>query len=298
MSFIFTLVTPPSYLTSSYTKIIEHNFPFLNHQWLSQDEAIDLYAPAFIKHQDQALEIYNQIKNNLPLNQADLFLTTSQNRKKRLLIADMDSTIVRTETLDDLASKVGIGERISAITKRAMNGELNFEEALKERIKLLKNISVDYLKETWNKTKLNKGAKLLVATMKNHGAYTVLISGGFTYFTERVSQACHFNENHANKLSIQNNKLDGTIIPPILGKEAKLHHLKRIIKLLNLSIEESIAIGDGANDLPMLKYAGLGLGFYPKPIVAKQLVNKIQHTSLTSALFIQGYKRSEFIIQQ
>lgn len=295
MSYIFTLVTPPALLAQSTVDFILHNFSYLTPCWLSHEEAIDFIVPASLTGQKEALTLYQQLKEKLPIDKADLFFTHTESRKKRLLIADMDSTIVANETLDDLAEEIGIGKRIAAITKRAMNGELDFETALKERIALLKNSSTDFLEKTWNKTKLNKGAETVVATMKKQGAYTALISGGFTYFTEKVSNICQFDENHANRLSIQNNQLDGTVILPILGKEAKLFHLQRLIKKLNLSIDESMAIGDGANDLPMLQFAGLGIGFHPKPVVSKQILNKIEFTSLLSALFIQGYKRSDFV---
>lgn len=294
MSFIFTLVTPPSLLNQSIIDRVRQKFSYLNYQWLSHEEAIDFIAPASINNLTGALTLYQDIKKSLDIDEADFFITCSTHRKKRLLIADMDSTIVKNETLDDLAAEAGIGDRISAITERAMNGELDFETALKERIALLKNVSINFLEKTWNKTKLNEGAKILVATMKNHYAHTALISGGFTYFTEKVSQICQFDENHANQLSFQDNMLDGKIIPPILGKEAKLNHLQRLTKELSLSNDETMAIGDGANDLPMLSSAGLGIGFYPKPIVAEKIINKIQHTSLLSALFVQGYKRNEF----
>lgn len=295
MVYIFTLVTPPSLLSESIVKKIKNQYSSLHLEWLSQKEALDLTAPSYLTTKKEALSLYEDIRQYLNLNQADFFITSSYHRKKRLLVADMDSTIVHSETLDDLASEVGIGKQIAAITNRAMNGELVFADALKERIALLKDVPALLLEKTWQKIKLNEGAKTLVATMKKNQAYTALISGGFTFFTEKVSQLCGFDEHHANQLSLKNNKLDGTVIPPILGKEAKLSQLQRLIDRLNISVEESMTIGDGANDLPMLTYAGLGIGYYPKPIVAHQIINQIQHTSLLSALFIQGYQRSQFV---
>lgn len=294
MNYILTLVTPPSLLDHSITDLASLIIPLDKAVWLSEQEALDI--PLLdIKDQAKALSTLQHLKTTLSGKPVDVFLTYSEYRKKKLLIADMDSTIVQSETLDDLAAEVGIGKKIAAITKRAMNGELVFTDALNERIALLKGVSADLLEKTWQHTLLNPGAKTLVATMKKYQAHTALISGGFTFFTQKVADACGFHENHANRLSITNNELDGTVIPPILGKEAKLFHLKRLTKELNLQPEESLTIGDGANDLPMLTHAGLGIGYYPKPIVGEQITNVIQHTSLYSALFIQGYRKSDFV---
>ncbi|MDI2113420.1 phosphoserine phosphatase SerB [Commensalibacter nepenthis] len=293
LPYVITIVAPPSLLNQNILDLIEPYYSLKNAQWLSPQEAIDieLLTNSF----DESKSIFEKIKAALKSEKIDVFLTSMISRKKKLLIADMDSTIVQSETLDDLATEVGIGEQIAAITKRAMNGELVFADALNERIALLKNVSADLLEKTWQHTKLNDGAQTLVATMKKKHAHTALISGGFTFFTQKVADKCGFHENHANQLGIQDNKLNGTVIPPILGKEAKLFHLNRLTQELNLTENDSITIGDGANDLPMLTNAGLGIGYYPKPIVAKQLLNIIQHTSLRSALFIQGYTATEFI---
>lgn len=294
MPSILTLVTPPTLLDQSIIDLISSILPTQNLQWLSEQEALDTPLPEHKDH-EQTIHITQKIKQTLSNKPVDVFVTHSEFRKKKLLIADMDSTIVQSETLDDLASEVGIGEQIAAITKRAMNGELVFADALNERISLLKGVSADLLEKTWQHTQLNKGAKTLVATMKKYKAYTALISGGFTFFTQNVANICGFDENHANRLSISDNKLDGTVIPPILGKEAKLFHLKRLTEELKINPQETVTIGDGANDLPMLTHAGLGIGYYPKPIVAEQIVNIIQHTSLESVLFMQGYHRSDFV---
>lgn len=294
MTYLLTLVTPPKFLTQSFVDKILSSYSSLHYEWLSYQEAIDLIPMASL-HKNDAFHLFTDLKKTLNTERVDLFLTSSYQRKKKLFIADMDSTIVQSETLDDLANEVGIGEQIASITKRAMNGQLEFAEALKERIALLNNISTELLEKTWQKIYLNDGAKTLLATMKNNSTYTVLVSGGFTFFTERVAKICGFDENHANRFDIQEGRLTGKVIPPILGKEAKLMHLQRLVNTLNLSTDETMAIGDGANDLSMLSYAGIGIGFRPKPIVAQQILNKIQHTSLLSALFIQGYKRSQFI---
>lgn len=294
MNYILTLVALPNTLDQSIIDLTTQIIPIDKAVWLSEQEAIDIPL-SNIHEQNQALSVFQHVKTTLSAKPIDVFLSHSDYRKKKLLIADMDSTIVQSETLDDLATEVGIGEKIAAITKRAMNGELIFADALNERIALLKGVSTDLLEQTWQHTHLNHGAKTLVATMKKHNAYTALISGGFTFFTQKVADKCGFDENHANRLSIAHNKLDGTVIPPILGKEAKLFHLNRLTKELNLKPQESLTIGDGANDLPMLTHAGIGVGYYPKPIVAEQIANIIRYTSLHSALFIQGYHKSDFV---
>ncbi|CAI3932008.1 Phosphoserine phosphatase (SerB) (PDB:3N28) [Commensalibacter papalotli (ex Botero et al. 2024)] len=294
MNYILTLVTLPNILDQSIIDLIAQIIPIDNAIWLSEQEAIDISLPDILE-QSQALSVFQRVKTVLSKKPVDVFLTHNEYRKKKLLVADMDSTIVQSETLDDLAAEVGIGEKIAAITRRAMNGELIFADALNERIALLKGVSADLLEQTWQHTHLNHGANTLVATMKKHNAYTALISGGFTFFTQKVADKCGFDENHANRFSIANNMLDGTVIPPILGKEAKLFHLDRLTKELHLKPQESLTIGDGANDLPMLTHAGLGIGYYPKPIVAEQITNIIRHTTLYSALFIQGYHKSDFV---
>lgn len=295
MSYILTLVCPPSSLDQSIVDHLSIIHPTPQLRWLSEQEAVEVTLPPAIRTPEQALIVHQQLTVALKYTPTDIFLTPSQHRKKKILIADMDSTIVASETLDELAVEVGIGDPIAAITKRAMNGEIAFAKALIERIALLKDVPASLLETTWEKTVLNKGATTLVATMKKHGAHTALISGGFTFFTQKVAEYCGFDENHANQLSIQKGKLDGTVIPPILGKEAKLFHLNRLINELKVPLQETMTIGDGANDLPMLTHAGLGIGYYPKPIVAEQVLNVIRHTNLRSALFIQGYNASEFV---
>lgn len=226
----------------------------------------------------------------------DVFLTPKRGQRKGLLIADMDSTIVSSETLDDLAAEVGIGEKIAHITSLSMNGELDFIQAIEERVALLKNVPARLLEITWARhIKLNEGAQTLVATMRAHNAYTALVSGGFTWFTERVASLCGFHEHHANILGIENEKLTGRVVPPILDKSAKLSHLERLAHQRNLRMSATASVGDGANDIAMLQAAGLGVGFHPKPIVQKAVEHVIRHTTLRSLLFIQGYSICNFI---
>jgi phosphoserine phosphatase len=229
------------------------------------------------------------LKAVLAIDEIDLFVVPQENRRKKLLIADMDATIVTTETLDELAEHAGLKEKISAITARAMRGELDFAAALDERVGLLKGLPLKALEETLAQTVLTPGAKTLLRMMRHHGATCVLVSGGFTYFTDAIARQVGFNFNHGNTLGIEGDALSGKVLPPLLDKNAKLSYLNEYKEKLGLNEEDIMAIGDGANDLPMLLAAGLGLGVYPKPLVAQSLDNGIVYSDLTSALYIQGY---------
>jgi len=225
----------------------------------------------------------------------DLVVQPRPGRRKDLLIADMDATIVTGETLDELAESTGLKDRIAAITKRAMNGEIEFKEALRERVLMLKDLPVSALEETAARIRLNDGARTLVQTMREHGAYTVLVSGGFKFFTARIAEAVGFDADEANRLEIIDKKLSGRVIEPILDKHAKLAALERFARDRRVPIAETLATGDGANDLPMLRRAGLGIAFHPKPAVAAELNACIRHGDLTALLYAQGYSGREFI---
>ncbi len=216
-------------------------------------------------------------------------------RRKKLLVADMESTIIEQECLDELADYVGLRPRIAAITERAMRGELDFEAALKERVGLLQGLDAKVLDELYaNRITLMPGARALIATMRRHGATCALVSGGFTFFTERVAARVGFDTQQANTLQIAGGKLAGTVAEPILGREAKLAALERLTREHALNIAETMAVGDGANDLAMIKAAGLGVAFRAKPIVAAAAAAAITHGDLTALLYLQGYRREEF----
>lgn len=226
----------------------------------------------------------------------DLVIQPSKFRKKQLLVADMDSTIIEQECLDELADFSGIGDLVKGITKRAMNGDIPFDQALKERVAMLEGEGTEILEQTWqSRITFTPGARELVGTMRAYGAYCVLVSGGFTAFTERVASALGFDETHANTLVIENNVLTGEVGVPILGKETKLEVLTKLVSSLNLKFSDSLAVGDGANDLAMLSAAGMGVAFRSHPIVARQSKIKINHGDLTSLLFLQGYTFDEFV---
>jgi phosphoserine phosphatase len=226
----------------------------------------------------------------------DFAVTSSENRRKRLLIADMDSTIINVECLDELADFAGVKAQVSEITERAMRGELAFEGALRERVGMLTGLSVDALQSCYDdRVRLNPGAKTLVQTMAAHGARCALVSGGFTFFTSRVAEAAGFHLNRANTLIEDGGQLTGHVGEPILGKEAKLAALREETSILGLTPADALAVGDGANDLAMIEVAGLGVAYRAKPIVAAQAHAKVDHADLTALLYFQGYKASEFV---
>ncbi len=226
----------------------------------------------------------------------DWALVPVEGRRKKLLIADMDSTIINVECLDELADFAGIKAEIAAITERAMRGELEFEPALRERVGKLKGLALDALQKTYDeRVRLNPGAATFVKTMAAHGARCVLVSGGFTFFTSRVAVAAGFQANRANVLLDDGATLTGEVQEPILGRKAKLEAMRAETAALKINDKDVLAIGDGANDLDMIKAAGLGIAYRAKPLVAAEANAKIDYTSLEAALFFQGYRRGEFV---
>jgi phosphoserine phosphatase len=226
----------------------------------------------------------------------DWALTPEGGRRKRLLISDMDSTIIGQECLDELADFAGLKAEVAAITERAMRGELDFESALTTRVGMLKGLALSALEACYaERVTLNAGARALVATMKAHGARCVLVSGGFGFFTSRVAALAGFDADRANTLVDDGATLTGDVGRPILGREAKLAALVEETTALGLSPDDALAMGDGANDLAMIKAAGLGVAYHAKPIVAAETLARIEHTDLTAALFFQGYTESEIV---
>ena len=225
----------------------------------------------------------------------DAIATRARGRRKGLLLADMDSTIVTTETLDEIAAFAGLKDRIAAITARAMNGELDFAEALRERVGMLRGLSLDALEKTWGATVLMPGARELVATMRAHNATTALVSGGFSFFTTRVSEAVGFQVQRSNVLLDDGRVLTGKVAEPILGRDAKLTALHELAAARGLKLAATLAVGDGANDLPMILEAGLGVAFHAKPVVAAQARAQVRHATLRALLFAQGYRAEEIV---
>lgn len=236
-----------------------------------------------------------EVWSGLQTLQIDLALQPAANRRKRLLIADMDSTMIRQECIDELADEAGVGAHVAGITARAMNGELDFEAALRERVGLLRGLPVAVI-DTVIRDRITPmpGGNVLLSTMKAHGAYAALVSGGFTAFTARIADMLGFDENRANTLHHDGSTLSGTVAEPILGKQAKLDALIEITARLGLTPEDALAVGDGANDLAMLTRAGMGVALHAKPSVQAQAKVRVNHGDLTALLYLQGYSRVEF----
>jgi len=227
----------------------------------------------------------------------DVCVQAAEGRRKRLLIADMDSTIINVECLDELADFAGVKAQVAAITERTMAGELAFDGALRERVAMLKGLGLDALQRCYDeRVRLNPGAETLVRTMAAHGAHCALVSGGFTFFTSRVAEAAGFHENRANALVEDGPRLAGLVGEPILGREAKLAALQDLSATLGVTPADALAVGDGANDLMMIEAAGLGIAYRAKPVVAAQADARVDHADLTALLYFQGYRREDFTV--
>ena len=225
----------------------------------------------------------------------DLVIQPGTDRRKNVLLADMDSTMIRQECIDELAAEAGVGPHVAAITDRAMNGELDFDAALRERVALLSGLATSVIdKVLAERITLMPGGATLVATMKAHGAYTALVSGGFTAFTQAIAARLEFDENRANTLLSSQGRLTGQVAEPILGREAKLQALTDITARLGHARSDVLAVGDGMNDLLMLTHAGTGVAFHAKPALQHLCDVRINHGDLTALLYLQGYHRDMF----
>jgi phosphoserine phosphatase len=258
---------------------------------LAPDEAVDV---AFIgdKPIQDLREHLQTFVADLPV---DIVVQPVASRRKKLLVADMDSTVIGQECIDELADFAGLKGKVALITERAMRGEIEFEPALRERVALLKGLPASVVDRVLaERITLDPGAKLLVATMRANGARAILVSGGFTSFVDRIRTMVGFDESYANRLIETDGNLAGEVAEPILGRAAKLATLEDAIIRLDFDAEETLAVGDGANDLAMLGRAGLGIAYHAKPKVAEAADARIDHNDLTALLFAQGYRRSEF----
>ena len=258
-------------------------------RWLSPDEAAEFDVPA-------APENEAHVRAELDLLGLDLVVQPAAGRRKRLLVADMDSTMIRQECIDELAAEAGVGEQVAAITARAMNGELDFEGALRERVGLLKALPVATIERVLeHRIELMAGGETLVATMRAHGAATLLVSGGFTAFAGPLAKRIGFDEHRANELLHEQGLLTGLVAEPILGRDAKVAALREMAARLGLTPADAIAVGDGANDLGMLDLAGTGVALHAKPVVQAAAPHRVNHGDLTALLYIQGYEREAFV---
>lgn len=293
MAFVATLIANPSNPILD-TALGERAASTMNSRhlyWLADGIACDI--PLLNETDPLAAEKrLREVIGDLPV---DVAVQDAETRRKTFLIADMDSTMIGQECIDELADEVGLKDKVSAITARAMNGEIAFEPALRERVALLKGLSLDVVDRVIeNRITLTPGGKTLIATMQTRGGYTALVSGGFTVFTQRVAEMLGFNENHANILLQQDGVLTGEVAEPILGRQAKVDALLSICGRLQIAPEQAIAVGDGANDLGMLEIAGSGVALHAKPAVAAQAKIRIDHGDLTALLYLQGYRKSDF----
>jgi phosphoserine phosphatase len=256
--------------------------------WLAEDEA----AQWQLSNPSPNLE--PQLRKALGDLPIDIAIVPAANRRKRLLIADMDSTFIAQECIDELGAAAGAGEAVAAITYRAMRGELDFSQALEARVALMKGVSETVIATLLGQTTFTPGGTTLVATMKKHAAYTALVSGGFTQFTHHVATAVGFDEHRANRLIITNGVLEGKVEQPVLGRAAKITALNELCAKLNLTPEDALSVGDGANDIGMLQAAGLGVAFRAKPAVREAAHVRIDHADLTALLYLQGYKKEDW----
>ena len=284
-----TLIAKPGSLDPSLAEALRNAWGGADLVWLSPDEAAEF---DMAQVPDTAPTSWTALQDQ----GVDLVIQHSAGRRKKMLLADMDSTMIQQECIDELAEVAGVGAQVKDITARAMNGELNFEGALLERVGLLSGLPVGVITEVLaDRITLMPGGATLLATMKANGAYAALVSGGFTAFTQRVAAALDFDENRANTLLEDTGTLTGDVGRPILGREAKVTALEEITQRLGISEDDVLAVGDGANDLGMLQRAGTGVALHAKPSVQAQARIRVNHGDLTALLFLQGYRRDDFV---
>ncbi len=294
MALVATLVANPSnpVLTAAIAEKAADAAKASGLYWLADGVACDIA----LRDGTDATAAHAAITSVIGSTPIDLVIQDQDTRRKKLLIADMDSTMIGQECIDELAAEVGLKDKVAAITARAMNGEVAFEPALRERVALLKGLPISVVDEVIAKRiTLTPGGMELIATMKAKGYYTALVSGGFTVFTSRIAATLGFDENRANILLEENGHLTGFVAEPILGKQAKVDALEDISKKLGISPEEAMAVGDGANDLGMLHFAGAGVALHAKPAVAAEAKIQINHADLSALLYIQGYRKTDFV---
>jgi phosphoserine phosphatase len=294
MALVATLIANPSnpVLVPELAEKAAANVSASGLYWLADGVACDIA----LRSDTDAEAAERMLREFIGAAAVDLVIQDAEKRRKKILIADMDSTMIGQECIDELAAEVGLKEKVSAITARAMNGEIAFEPALRERVALLKGLPIEVIDEVIEKRiTLSAGGIELVRTMKAKGHYTALVSGGFSVFTTRVAAMIGFHENRANLLLENNGRLTGEVAEPILGKQAKVDALNDIAARLGATPADAIAVGDGANDLGMLHLAGSGVAIHAKPAVAAEARMRINFGDLTSLLYIQGYRKSDFV---
>ncbi|HTO34097.1 MAG TPA: phosphoserine phosphatase SerB [Pararhizobium sp.] len=294
MAFVATLVANPSnpILSPALAEEAATAVDASGLYWLADGVACDIALKDGV-NPDWQEALLRGVVGDAPI---DVVVQNAETRRKKLLIADMDSTMIGQECIDELAAEVGLKDKVADITARAMNGEIAFEPALIERVALLKGLPLSVVGDVIAKRiTLTPGGLELIATMKAKGYYTALVSGGFTVFTGPIAATLGFHENRANILIEKDGVLNGTVAEPILGKQAKVDALVDITTRLGISTSEAMAVGDGANDLGMLHLAGAGVALHAKPVVSSQVRIRIDHADLTALLYIQGYRKTDFV---
>jgi phosphoserine phosphatase len=257
--------------------------------WLGAGRACD------IAFDGDGVTVAAKVRAALATQRVDANVVPQEGRRKQLLVADMESTVIENEMLDELAEFVGARDRVAEITRRAMNGELDFAAAVRERVVLLKGLPEAVLEKAMGRVRIMSGAPELVATMRAHGAYVALVSGGFTWFTGRIKEQLGFDYHQANELIVLGRHIMGRVREPIHGKEAKEEALRRLASERGITPADAITVGDGANDLPMLKAAGLGVAYHAKPAVAAETSVRVDYGDLTTLLYLQGYRKDDFV---
>ncbi len=287
--FIATLIARPGALIPALVESLRNAWGGGDAVWLSPDQAAEF---TLAEIPGNRWDVWKDLQNE----GVDLNILPVEGRRKKMLLADMDSTMIQQECIDELAEVAGVGDKVRAITARAMNGELDFNEALIERVGLLADLPESVIQTVLDtRITLMPGGPVLLATMKANGAYAALVSGGFTAFTAAISAKLGFDENRANQLEAKDDKLTGQVILPILGRAAKIEALEQITGKLGVTEQDVLAVGDGANDLGMLGRAGMGVALHAKPSVQAECDIRVNHGDLTALLFLQGYAISDFI---
>jgi phosphoserine phosphatase len=301
MTHVATLITPPgAALPDGVERLAAAHLPGANPPaWLDPGRALDVpfTPPGEIDGRAAADALRAALHAAVGHALVDVVVQQSAGRRKRLLLADMDSTMIGQECIDELADVIGQKARVAAITERAMRGEIDFAPALRERVTVLKGLPAAVVDEVIaQRITLTPGGPALVRTMRRHGAHTCLVSGGFTAFTAKIAAQIGFDENRGNRLVIgDDGRFAGVVMEPILGRDAKLETLKELRHKLGIARSDTLVVGDGANDLAMIGDAGLGVAFHAKPVVAQSAAARIDHGDLTALLFAQGYRREEFV---
>jgi len=295
-SFVLTLIANPEFfrLEQIHIDTVRQHMAVDGKQiWLAENEACDLFFDSPLSADALIKQACDALSDKL----IDVVCTPVTGRQKKLLISDMDSTVIHQECIDELGDAFGVGNRIREITTDVIEGKISFSDALRQRMALMKGLEHSLLEKVYEeRISLKEGARTLVQTMRQNGAYCILVSGGFSFFTQRIAERLGFHDHQANELIFENGKLTGEVHEPILGRTAKLETLNNLCDTHNLKPHDILAAGDGANDIEMIKAAGLGVAFHGSDALKKHANATIDHGNLTALLYVQGYSKSQFVL--